>query len=45
MDNNSAGEKVKKDHVNFYLIRGLGYWKSDRVSKKDRKDQYLHEIG
>ena len=29
---------------NFYVIRGLCYWSGDRVSKKDRKDKYLHEI-
>ena len=33
-------KEIKRSLVNFYLIRGLCYWSGDRVSKKDRKDQF-----
>ena len=44
-DLGESGKGIKyRSLVNFYLIRGLCYCSGDRVSKQDRKDQYLHEI-
>ena len=36
----STIRSLNRSLVNFYLIRGLCCWNSNRVSKKDRKDQF-----